>query len=70
MEIKEIFGNFGLGMGIIISLVVILIVISLIAGILPVLLGLVGNAIYLMICLAAICLVIYFIGKFAKGFIK
>ena len=70
MDIKEIFENFGLGMGIIVSLVVIFIIISLIGGILPVLLGLAGNAIYLIICLAVICLVIYFVGKFAKGFIK
>ena len=70
MEIKEVFENFGLGMGIIVSLAVILIIISLIAGILPVLLGLAGNAIYLIICLAAIFLAIYSVGKFAKGFIK
>ncbi|MGX8694293.1 hypothetical protein [Methanobrevibacter sp.] len=70
MDIGEIFENFGLGLGIVISIIILIIVISTLRYVLPIFIGLIGYIFGIIFIIAAIGLVIYLIGKFAKDFIK
>ena len=68
MNLGEIFENFGLGLGIVISIILLVIVISALVHVLPILIGGIGYIFGIIFIIAAIGLVIYFIGKFAKDF--
>ena len=70
MDFLEIFENLGLGSAIIILFILIFVVFLLIGAVFPLLLGLMGNLIYFGGSLIIFVLVVYFIGKFAKGFLK
>ena len=70
MDILEIFENLGLGLGIIVLVIIIGIVFFLLMGIIPVLLRIFGNLLIWVIILIVIILAVYFIGKFAKGFLR
>ena len=70
MNLGEIFENFGLGLGIVITIILLIIVIFSLLNIIPVLFRLLGGFFVIILVLAVIGFVIYFIGKFAKGFIK
>ena len=70
MDFLDFFENMGLGMGIVVVLFVIMLLITVAGTIFPVLLALLATLAYVLIPLIAFGAVVYFIGKFTKGFIK
>lgn len=70
MDFIDFFENMGLGMAIVIAVVVILILLIFVSKLVPVLLMAVGSLFVGLIILVVLCAVIYFIGKFAKDFIR
>ncbi len=70
MDIQDIFENLGLGLGIVIIVLVFLFVMILFSTIVPALLWHLGGLLLGLIAVIFLIAVFYFIGKFAKDFIK
>ena len=70
MDIRDMLENFGLGLGIVIIVIVLIFIFLFLSAIIPALLVLFGRLLFYLIIIIAIIAVIYFIGKFAKNFIK
>ena len=70
MDFLDFFENMGFGVGIIIMIFVILIVVMFLIRLIPALLMGFGSLLFLLIIIVAVGAVIYFVGKFAKDFIK
>lgn len=70
MDFLDFFENMGFGVGIIIIIFLIAIVIMFFGRIIPALLMGFGSLLFLLIIIVAVGAVIYFVGKFAKDFIK
>jgi hypothetical protein len=70
MDFLDYFENMGFGVGIIIIIFLIVIVIMFSGRIIPALLMGFGSLLFLLIIIVAVGAVIYFVGKFAKDFIK
>lgn len=70
MDFLDFFENMGWGLSIVIVLIIFLFLITVIRSIIPGLLMHLGGLLYLFIIIIVLGAVIYFIGKFAKDFIK
>lgn len=70
MDILDFLENMGFGAGIVIIVAAVLFLMALIGAILPGLLASMGAIIIALIMILIIGAIIYFIGKFAKDFIK
>lgn len=70
MDIVDIFENLGLGFGVIAAVVVAILLLIVASRVIPVLFAGLGVILLGILGIAAILFVIYFIGKFAKDFIK
>ena len=70
MDVRDMFENFGLGLGIAGVIIVFLIAMTLIVAIIPALFMRLGGFLFISIAIIAIIAVIYFIGKFFKDLIK
>ena len=70
MSILEMFENFGFGLGIVIAIIAFLFVVFLLSNLIPVILMHFAGILFFIIAIIFIMAVIYFIGKFAKDFIK
>ena len=70
MDFLDFFENIGWGLGIIVVVVVILLLIMFLSMLIPTLFMIGGRLFLGLIILILIIAVIYFIGRFAKDFIK
>ena len=70
MDFIDFFENMGFGVGIIVIIFIILLLIMFIVRLIPALLMGFGSLLFTLIIIVAVGAVIYFIGKFAKDFIK
>ncbi|WP_297826829.1 hypothetical protein [uncultured Methanobrevibacter sp.] len=70
MDFLDFFENMGFGLTIVISIIVILVLIMFIGRFIPLLLMGIGGILYTIMVICIIGAVVYFIGKFAKEFIK
>ena len=70
MDFLDFFENMGLGLGIVVVLIVVVFLILLMSALIPALLVRLAGLLYIIIILLAVGAIIYFIGKFAKDFIK
>lgn len=70
MDLIDFFENMGLGAGIVTIICIVLFAVLFLGRIIPVLLIGLGSVLSILVSLAIIGAAIYFIGKFAKDFIK
>ena len=70
MDFLDFFENMGFGVGIIIMIFIILVVGMFLIRLIPALLMGFGSLLFILIIIVEVGAVIYFIGKFAKDFIK
>lgn len=70
MDFLDFFENMGLGMAIVIGIVILLFLITLLRAVIPALLMGLGGLFVIIILIMVVGTIIYFIGKFSKGFIK
>lgn len=70
MDVLDFLENMGLGLTIIVGIIVLLFVIMILRFLIPALLMGLGGLFSIIITVILIGAIIYFIGKFSKGFIK
>jgi hypothetical protein len=70
MDVLDFFENMGWGLGIVIVIAIFMVLIIILGTIIPVLLMGLGQLLFFVIIILVVGAVIYFIGKFAKDFLK
>lgn len=70
MDVLDFLENMGLGLTIVVGIILLLFVIMILRFLIPALLMGLGGLFSIIVTVILICAIIYFIGKFSKGFIK